>query len=382
LNPARPSSQANHHERGSAPILGVLVLFLVPALAMVLIAAFSAVNAAADSECGSPPDEPPTTQRALALADLNPEQRTNATTIVQVADALGLPPAAARIAIAVAMQESTLRNLPDGDRDSVGLFQQRAAWGAYSQRTNPTTAATMFYTGGHAHQPGLTDIQGWPSMPLTVAAQKVQRSATPNAYAAWTTLADNVVTHLWARAPTIRQPTAQTNAHQPAPPAEQCPGSDGDGSTGPDGNTSSLPDGLVVDGTAAGQKAVRFALAQLGKPYRWGAAGPNAYDCSGLTMTAWASAGKELQHFTGAQAHAGTSVPRGLHEAVAGDLVFIPGSHGTIAAPRHVGLIIGYVQDGAARQLWIVHAPRTGQPVQVTPASRWASSIAAVRHID
>jgi murein DD-endopeptidase MepM/ murein hydrolase activator NlpD len=95
-----------------------------------------------------------------------------------------------------AMQESTLRNLHYGDRDSLGLFQQRAAWATAAERTTPSTSATMFYTGGHGGQRGLFDIPGWPSMPLWAAAQAVQVSAFPTAYARWERLARTTVAAL------------------------------------------------------------------------------------------------------------------------------------------------------------------------------------------
>src|SRR5919202_951967 len=108
------------------------------------------------------------------VATLTSEQTGNARTIVQVATAqsashgLGADRArqAAVIGIMTAMQESTLRNLHYGDRDSLGLFQQRAAWASAAERTIPSIAATMFYTGGHGGQRGLFDIPRWQSMPL------------------------------------------------------------------------------------------------------------------------------------------------------------------------------------------------------------------------
>ena len=81
------------------------------------------------------------------------------------------------------MQESTLHNIAFGDRDSVGLFQQRDAWGSFEERMDPATSATMFYSGGRQGQPGLLDIDDWEGMTVTDAAQAVQRSAYPNAYA-------------------------------------------------------------------------------------------------------------------------------------------------------------------------------------------------------
>ena len=97
------------------------------------------------------------------------------------------------IAIATALQESGLLALPHGDRDSIGLFQQRSAWGTYAQRIEPATSSAMFYTGGHGGQPGLLDIPGWEQMTLGEAAQAVQRSAYPDAYAKWEPMADAIV---------------------------------------------------------------------------------------------------------------------------------------------------------------------------------------------
>ena len=113
--------------------------------------------------------------------------------------------------------------------------------------------------------------------------------------------------------------------------------------TGPSGNniagTTTIPAGLILSGSVKGDTAVRFALAQLGKPYVFGAAGPTAYDCSGLTMAAWAQAGVELPHSSQEQALVGTpTTPAAL---VPGDLVLVPGDDGTLAAPGHVGIYIG-----------------------------------------
>jgi murein DD-endopeptidase MepM/ murein hydrolase activator NlpD len=116
-------------------------------------------------------------------AGLDEEQLENARTIIDVGQRLSVPVYGWVVALATALQESSLRNLHYGDRDSLGLFQQRAAWGSASERTNPEVATTMFYTGGRGGQPGLLDIPGWDRMTVTDAAQAVQRSAYPNAYA-------------------------------------------------------------------------------------------------------------------------------------------------------------------------------------------------------
>jgi murein DD-endopeptidase MepM/ murein hydrolase activator NlpD len=121
---------------------------------------------------------------------LTAEQRRNAQIIISVGRSLGASSRDLLIALMTAMQESSLRNLSGGDRDSVGLFQQRGGWGSFSQRHNPAFAARMFFTGGmRAGTPGLLDILNRNSMGLTYAAQKVQRSRYPTAYAKHETLA-------------------------------------------------------------------------------------------------------------------------------------------------------------------------------------------------
>jgi len=87
--------------------------------------------------------------------------------VIAVGKELGVEPRGWVVALAAGMQESGLRPLPYGDRDSLGVFQQRAAWGSVEQRTNPSTAARMFFTGGHGGQRGLLDVPGWQSMPVT-----------------------------------------------------------------------------------------------------------------------------------------------------------------------------------------------------------------------
>lgn len=96
-------------------------------------------------------------------------------------------------------------------------------------------------------------------------------------------------------------------------------------------------------------EAVRFAMAQLGKPYVWASSGPNSFDCSGLTQAAWAKGGVTLGHYTGWQRDATTPVSRA--NAQPGDLVFF-GSE-----PHHVGLFIG--GDN------MVHAPQPGDNVKI-----------------
>ncbi|MBC9711080.1 heavy metal transporter [Streptomyces sp. TRM66268-LWL] len=113
-----------------------------------------------------------------AAYEMTYEQAENAATISAVGTAHKMPERAVTIALATALQESGLRNISHGDRDSVGLFQQRPSqgWGTVEQIMDPVYSAGKFYDG-------LKDVPGYSRLPLTVAAQKVQRSGFPQAYA-------------------------------------------------------------------------------------------------------------------------------------------------------------------------------------------------------
>ncbi|MFJ3146387.1 hypothetical protein [Streptomyces halstedii] len=110
--------------------------------------------------------------------ELSPEMAANAATISAVGTTLGLPERAVTIALATALQESSLRNIDHGDRDSLGLFQQRPSqgWGTPEQIMDPVYSAGEFYTH-------LAKVPDYARLPLTDAAQRVQKSAFPYAYA-------------------------------------------------------------------------------------------------------------------------------------------------------------------------------------------------------
>jgi hypothetical protein len=122
---------------------------------------------------------------------LTAEQATNATTIAQVGRDRGLPDRAIVIALATAQQESGLRNLDYGDRDSLGLFQQRPSqgWGTPAQVQDPVYAAGIFYDR-------LVQVPGWDSGELTLVADAVQRSAFPLAYGKWSGMAEELTAAL------------------------------------------------------------------------------------------------------------------------------------------------------------------------------------------
>ncbi len=127
---------------------------------------------------------------------LQPDQAVNATVIAAVGVRRGLPERALTIALATAMQESKLTNLSGGDRDSLGLFQQRPSqgWGTAAQIQDPVYAVGKFYDA-------LVRIPDYASLPLTVAAQQVQHSGAPDAYAKYEGDATTVSAALSGREP-------------------------------------------------------------------------------------------------------------------------------------------------------------------------------------
>jgi LysM repeat protein len=131
------------------------------------------------------------TTASAAPTGLTTEMAQNARIIVSVGKSLGVSNYGLVIALAAAMQESGLRNLNYGDRDSQGLFQQRpsAGWGTPAHITDPAYSSKLFFGGpsnpNAGNTKGLLEISGWQSMTVTQAAQAVQRSAFPEAYAQW-----------------------------------------------------------------------------------------------------------------------------------------------------------------------------------------------------
>jgi hypothetical protein len=113
-----------------------------------------------------------------STAEIAPDQAGNAAIIAAVAVRRQMPARAATIGITTAVQESKLRNIEYGDRDSLGLFQQRPSqgWGTRKQILDPVYATGEFFDA-------LVKVHGYETMPITQVAQKVQRSAFPDAYA-------------------------------------------------------------------------------------------------------------------------------------------------------------------------------------------------------
>lgn len=156
--------------------------------------------------------------QASPSVDLTVVQLHHTSTINAVGLSRGIPERGRIIAVATAFQESSLRNRTDGDRDSVGLFQQRPSqgWGTAQEIQDPIYAAGKFYDA-------LLQVDDWADLPLTEAAQAVQQSAYPDAYAKWEPQATTLVRGLSGATPLTlscqaggRRPTALA-PDRPAP---------------------------------------------------------------------------------------------------------------------------------------------------------------------
>lgn len=261
---------------------------------------------------------------------LDADQSSNAAVIVQVAKERKVPEYGWVIALATALQESGLRNINYGDRDSLGLFQQRPSqgWGTAQQVTNPRYAATAFFGGADVPpgNPGLLDIPGWTQMAVTEAAQAVQRSGFPDAYAKW-------------------EPTARTAVAAL-------------GGTG-------LSCAETPPASTLAAKMVDVALDQVGWPYVWGGESPaeGGFDCSGLIFYSWQQVGVTLPARVARDMH-DIAVPIDADRATTGDMIFTNfGDRGLpVGDPGHIMLV---VQPGI-----LVEALTTGTDVRVRPYDR------------
>ncbi|MFC4245058.1 C40 family peptidase [Gryllotalpicola reticulitermitis] len=247
----------------------------------------------------------------VAVDGYSGDQLTNAAAIINAGDALKVPTYGVVIGVMTAMGESQLRALDYGDKagpDSRGLFQQRASWGTLAQRMNATSSATLFFTH-------LLAVPGWQNMTPTEAAHAVQINADPNYYTPYFTPAEAVVSAL-ATGQTCTGGTTATNVVW-------------------SGGAGFAPDKEAVN------TALAFAEAQLGDAYVIGGAGPNVWDCSGLTMVAYQHAGINIGTHSVADQYATMQAEHRLLpivDAEPGDLLFW---HEADGAWAHVGFYLG-----------------------------------------
>ncbi|MFM9578143.1 C40 family peptidase [Streptomyces caniscabiei] len=307
------------------------------------------------------------------------EQIPNAKTIQATGVAMNLPARGQIVALATALQESGLRNLTYGDRDSLGLFQQRPSqgWGTANEILDPVHASTKFYEA-------LEKVSGWQSLSVTQAAQAVQRSGFPEAYAKWEPLAtalQQAIEPLLSKAGGTSPSPSPSGSDGTASASSSTAGGCTAGGDGTDFGT--IPPGAVpagykipADAPPKVQTAIRWALGQLGTPYQWGGSCTDSHgsdpmgrcDCSSLMQQAYRAAGVTLTRTTYTQVKEGK--PVSVDALRPGDLVF---TEGTAEVPEHVGMVVG--------QGLIVHAPRTGDVVRLATLASWKPRILAARRV-
>ena len=234
--------------------------------------------------------------------------------IIEIGKQRNLPPRAWQIAIQAGKTESNLKNVFHGDRDSLGIFQMRPSmgWGSEAEVTDVDYSVNKFYDV-------LLEIPDWEEMRPGTAAQRVERSAYPLRYHKWEPMAAHLVSV--------------------------------EGQVSGFSGCENLPSASVLATQALG-----YAQAQLGKPYVWGAAGPDTFDCSGLTQMAWKAAGVDIPKYSRTQYfQGGAQIP--MAQAQPGDLVFW-GYGRDPQSIHHVGLYLGDDE--------ILHAPQPGEDVERT----------------
>jgi cell wall-associated NlpC family hydrolase len=238
---------------------------------------------------------------AVHASDLDEEQRRIVELIIAIGKQRQLPPRAWLIAIQAGMTESRLHNLPYGDRDSLGIFQMRPSmgWGTAAQVTDPVYQINKFYDV-------LLTVPDWETQRPGETAQDIERSAFPTRYHQWEPLAVNVISVV--AGDVAEFVTAACTAPLPAP------------------------------SEIAGH-AMQYALGEVGKPYVWGGTGPDSYDCSGLMLRAYESAGITLPRVARQQYWAGAQLP--VRQAQPGDLLFWGYDTSNPDSIHHVAMYLG-----------------------------------------
>ena len=340
------------------------------------------------------------------------EQLSNARLIMAVGLQMNMSSRDIMTALVAAMQESSLRNLSYGDRDSLGLFQQRPSqgWGSRSQVLNPIYATEKFFSS-------LKGVKDRGNLTMGQAAQAVQRSAYPTAYDKWENDARRLMNASGQSGGTpfpVQRPANNLNvmggALDPLNGAESgaaastgstpglasttsdtaSPAASGAGATTEAVNTPSgqnpqieptdqaktldeMMNKLSGNGTGQRSTVVNAAMRWLGTPYQWAggdAKGPTygstahgshnlGFDCSGLVLYALAQAGiKGVPHLAASQLTMGTSVGTDESRLQPGDLIGMENG-------GHIGIYIGNGQ--------YIEAPHTGANVRISELSKRGS---------
>jgi cell wall-associated NlpC family hydrolase len=305
------------------------------------------------------------------------EQIPNAETIQATGIAVKVPARGQIVALATALQESGLRNLDYGDRDSLGLFQQRPSqgWGTATEIRDPVHASTKFYEA-------LLKVSGWQSMTVTQAAQAVQKSGYPEAYAKWeplaTALQKAIAKSLSQQGSSGKDSGTDSTSEQADASATAACGTGSDGAEFGSIPAGSVPAGYKIPSNApkSVRTAIRWGLGQLGTPYQWGGSctAPHGQDpmgrcdCSSLMQASYKAGGVSLSRTTYTQVKEGKAVS--VDALKPGDLLF---TRGTAAAPEHVGMFIG--------QGLVLQAPKTGDVVKISTLASWRADIVAARRV-
>ena len=324
------------------------------------------------------------------------EQLGNAATIIRIGRQMGMSARDIQIGIATAIVESGLRNVNYGDRDSLGLFQQRPSqgWGTPKQVTDPQYAARKFFDA-------LKGVKGRDSMDMGAAAQAVQRSAFPDRYGQQIGAARGLFGRLEgvgafegdsgsqneATLGEVPGLDALLNTATNSDPMFSAPSvlevngvgevtADEVGLGAPefgevqmvsagyepaelpelDFNTTTTGDFMPQPGSGTGgnDEVIKFAKKFLGTPYVWGGTSPQGFDCSGFVQYVYRKFGKNLPRISADQARAGKRVD--LRDLQPGDLVAIDNASRNAGADR-IGIALG---NGL-----VIHAPRPGSNVRI-----------------
>jgi cell wall-associated NlpC family hydrolase len=320
----------------------ILALAIVPVV-VIVCAVVLVFGVAGDEAAACPAGQQPNVTIA-GFTSLDAATMRNAGTVIGAGESMAVPRRGLIIEVMVTLQESHIHNLAnsnvpsslllpnDGvghDHDSVGVNQQRANWGSLAQRMDVSQSAQLFYSR-------LSRLPRWESMSTNDAAQTIQRSATPDAYGQWESLATQIVD-------------------------SATPGGVG------------LACSAVLSSGVSGRAGIAIdnAMSKLGTPYQLGGSCLDARgsspaghcDCSSLVMTAWAAAGKNLPRTSELQYAATTRVlnasPTNLFVLAPGDLLFYNNGEDGIPGPGHVAMYIGGGK--------LIEAPKPGGVVSIRP---------------